>query len=156
MDTPHVIQTRTKHLSWLLETHPVIQAPNHGDAPPSSWAWVEPPMSLSELDDELAIEAERFQRYGGNEPRDPPPKSSINERQNRRNSTNTNRRFSTITRAATIRSVLLDPEEINWDGPDDPANPQNWTDRRKWIITLIIVIMTVNVYVVSNTLLVET
>ncbi|KAJ7347886.1 MFS polyamine transporter [Mycena albidolilacea] len=150
MDTPHVIQTRTKHLSWLLETHPVIQAPNHGDAPPSSWAWVEPPMSLSELDDELAIETERFQRYGGNEPRDPPPKSSINERQNRRTSTNTNRRFSTITRAATIRSVLLDPEEINWDGPDDPANPQNWTDRRKWTITLIIVIMTVNVTFASS------
>ncbi|KAJ7881363.1 MFS polyamine transporter [Mycena olivaceomarginata] len=87
-------------------------------------------MSLSELDDELAIEAERFQRYGGNEPRDPPPKSSINERQNRRTSTNTNRRFSTITRAATIRS--------------------NWTDRRKWIITLIIVIMTVNVTFASS------
>ncbi|KAI5476873.1 Major Facilitator Superfamily protein [Pseudohyphozyma bogoriensis] len=26
-------------------------------------------------------------------------------------------------------------EWVTWDGPDDPANPLNWSKRRKWIIT---------------------
>jgi hypothetical protein len=38
------------------------------------------------------------------------------------------------------------PEEIYWDS-DDPANPQNWTDRRKLHITLTCIVMTVNVCV---------
>ncbi|KAF7335784.1 MFS general substrate transporter [Mycena venus] len=41
------------------------------------------------------------------------------------------------------------PEEIYWD-PDDPANPQNWTDRRKWLITLTCIVMTVNVTFASS------
>ncbi|KAF8217975.1 MFS polyamine transporter [Mycena galopus ATCC 62051] len=140
MDTPHVIKTRSKHLSWLLETHPVIQAPSHGVGDRrSSWAWIEPPMTIAELDSEIAIEQERFHRYGGADPRDPAPKSPQSERPNRR--------FSTITRATT---VLLDPEEINWDGPEDPANPQNWSDRKKWMITAIIVVLTVNVTFASS------
>ncbi|KAK7046612.1 MFS general substrate transporter [Favolaschia claudopus] len=149
MDTPHVIQTRSKHLSWLLETHPVIQAPPapSGDLR-TSWAWLDPPLSIAELEEELAVEEERFRRYGGDDPRDPPPKT---DRQSRRFSSATNatgqprpanRRFSTATRAT---SALMDPEEVNWDGPEDPSNPQNWTVRRKWIITVIVCIMTVNV-----------
>ncbi|KAG2137918.1 MFS polyamine transporter [Suillus clintonianus] len=27
---------------------------------------------------------------------------------------------------------------VDWDGPDDPHNPLNWTYRRKWVATLII------------------
>jgi hypothetical protein len=157
MDTPHVIQTHTRHLSWLLDTHPVIQAPIRDDQPlggPSSWAWVEPPLTLAELDDELAVEEERFRRYGGNEPRDPEPKKSselirqgTTKSRARSGSVNTtNRRFSTITRATTVRSALIDPEEIDWDGPEDPTNPQNWSVRRKWAITVILSVMTVNVY----------
>jgi hypothetical protein len=30
--------------------------------------------------------------------------------------------------AATER----DPDIVDWDGPDDPENPQNWTKGRKW------------------------
>ncbi|KAF8168994.1 major facilitator superfamily domain-containing protein [Mycena galopus ATCC 62051] len=41
-------------------------------------------------------------------------------------------------------------EEISWDGPDDPANPKNWTDRRKWMITLTCILMTVNVTFASS------
>jgi hypothetical protein len=31
-----------------------------------------------------------------------------------------------------------DPFEVWWDGPDDPENPMNWTEKRKWgmIMTL--------------------
>lgn len=25
-----------------------------------------------------------------------------------------------------------DPNLVDWDGPDDPANPQNWTAKKKW------------------------
>ncbi|KAJ6480272.1 MFS polyamine transporter [Mycena sanguinolenta] len=138
MDTPHVIQTRTKHLSWLLETHPVIQAPiNVND---SSWAWVDrPASSLADLDAELSVEEERFRRYGGDSchyPRDPPPKSPTPSRQ-----------FSATARAT---SALLDPEEITWDGPDDQTNPQSWSNRRKWTLTFIVVVMTVNVTFASS------
>ncbi|KAJ7881362.1 major facilitator superfamily domain-containing protein [Mycena olivaceomarginata] len=62
----------------------------------------------------------------------------------------TNRRFSTITRATTVRSALIDPEEIDWDGPEDPTNPQNWSVRRKWAITVILSVMTVNVTFASS------
>ncbi|KAF8205975.1 major facilitator superfamily domain-containing protein [Mycena galopus ATCC 62051] len=137
MDTPHVIKTHSKHLSWLLETHPVIQEPTHtvGDRR-SSWAWVDPPVSIAELDTELAVEEERFRRYDGAYPRDPPPKSP-----------EPNRRFSTITRAT---SALLDPEEIDWDGLDDQANPHNWINAKKWRITFVIILMTVNVTFASS------
>ncbi|KAG8922392.1 hypothetical protein FRC00_007490 [Tulasnella sp. 408] len=26
-----------------------------------------------------------------------------------------------------------DPNVVTWDGPDDPANPQNWSGKKKWI-----------------------
>ncbi|KAJ7240402.1 MFS polyamine transporter [Mycena haematopus] len=137
MDTPHVINTRTKHLSWLLETHPVIQAPaasgNHRAS--SSWAWMEPPMTIAELNSELAIEEERYTRYGGADPRPPESFAAPVPEQ-------ANRRFSTITRAP---SALLDPEELTWEGPGDKSNPQNWSNAQKWFITFIVVIMTVNV-----------
>ena len=31
-----------------------------------------------------------------------------------------------------------DPDIVNWDGPDDPANPQNWSRGRK-VVTVVIV-----------------
>lgn len=27
----------------------------------------------------------------------------------------------------------LDPNIVDWDGPDDPANPYNWTKGKKWL-----------------------
>ncbi|KAF7378068.1 MFS general substrate transporter [Mycena sanguinolenta] len=141
MDTPHVIHTRSKHLSFLLETHPVIQVPTNlnNDPSSSSWAWVgHPASSLADLDAELSVEEERFRRYGGHYPRDPPPRSK---------SSTPSRQLSTIARAT---SALLDPEEITWDGPDDQTNPQNWSNRRKWTFTFIVVVMTVNVTFASS------
>ncbi|KAK7021666.1 major facilitator superfamily domain-containing protein [Favolaschia claudopus] len=34
--------------------------------------------------------------------------------------------------------------QITWDGPEDPANPKNWSVCRKWIITFISVLATLN------------
>lgn len=29
-----------------------------------------------------------------------------------------------------------DPNLIDWDGPDDPENPMNWSTSKKWIVTV--------------------
>lgn len=36
------------------------------------------------------------------------------------------------------------PSPVTWDGPNDPQNPQNWSLRRKWIITLVTSGVTIN------------
>lgn len=33
---------------------------------------------------------------------------------------------------------VKDPNLVTWDGPDDKANPKNWSLRRKWAATLIV------------------
>lgn len=35
-----------------------------------------------------------------------------------------------------------DPNLIEWDGPDDPGNPMNWSKTKKWTTTLMLGIMT--------------
>lgn len=34
---------------------------------------------------------------------------------------------------------------VTWDGPADPLNPQNWSVRYKWLITIVCSLMTINV-----------
>lgn len=36
-----------------------------------------------------------------------------------------------------------DPNSVGWDGPDDPANPQNWPASKKWANIIALSIMTV-------------
>lgn len=67
---------------------------------------------------------EEIRRYGGDEPRDPVPN--------------------------TIPELPKDDSNmVTWDGPTDPTNPQNWSIRYKWFLTVVCIIMTVNVYVLS-------
>jgi hypothetical protein len=40
-----------------------------------------------------------------------------------------------------------DPNVVTWDGPDDPANPRNWSLRRKWLITILFSVTTFCAYV---------
>ncbi|KAI9835114.1 MAG: hypothetical protein M1838_005371 [Thelocarpon superellum] len=35
-----------------------------------------------------------------------------------------------------------DPYLVGWEGPDDPANPKNWTFRRKWSATIVVSLFT--------------
>ena len=35
-----------------------------------------------------------------------------------------------------------DPNIVSWDGPDDPENPQNWSQRTKWTRAMVIASMT--------------
>ncbi|KAG1724530.1 MFS polyamine transporter [Suillus lakei] len=39
---------------------------------------------------------------------------------------------------ATISVTLVDVLIVDWDGPDDPQNPKNWSFRRKWAATAIV------------------
>ncbi len=36
-----------------------------------------------------------------------------------------------------------DPNAVFWDGPDDPQNPMNWTDQRKWLQIVLLSTLTV-------------
>ncbi len=36
-----------------------------------------------------------------------------------------------------------DPNIVSWDGPDDPANPMNWTMRKKWSNVAVLSILTI-------------
>jgi hypothetical protein len=44
----------------------------------------------------------------------------------------------------------LDPNTVWWDGPDDPTNPMNWTDRKKWTNIAIVSLITLITYVLLH------
>jgi hypothetical protein len=35
-----------------------------------------------------------------------------------------------------------DPNIVDWDGPDDPASPLNWTGKKKWTNGALLATMT--------------
>ncbi|RYP53482.1 hypothetical protein DL768_001519 [Monosporascus sp. mg162] len=35
-----------------------------------------------------------------------------------------------------------DPNVVDWDGPDDPENPMNWSDTKKWLNIAVLSILT--------------
>lgn len=39
-----------------------------------------------------------------------------------------------------------DPNVVDWDGPGDPENPQNWTDGRKWGLIAVLAAVTLVTY----------
>ncbi|PYH90222.1 caffeine resistance protein 5 [Aspergillus ellipticus CBS 707.79] len=39
---------------------------------------------------------------------------------------------------------------VDWDGPDDPQNPMNWSDARKWVVIGLISLSSFNVSMVST------
>ncbi|EPQ31185.1 uncharacterized protein PFL1_01373 [Pseudozyma flocculosa PF-1] len=43
-----------------------------------------------------------------------------------------------------------DPNEVGWNGPDDPENPQNWSQKLKWTYTVLGAILTINVTFASS------
>lgn len=36
-----------------------------------------------------------------------------------------------------------DPNIVSWDGPDDPQNPKNWRDSKKWFNIAVLSILTI-------------
>ncbi|KDQ51848.1 hypothetical protein JAAARDRAFT_163244 [Jaapia argillacea MUCL 33604] len=79
-----------------------------------------------ELDEEIRQDETHFEKYGGDEPREPPPNHS------------------------SLQIEKLDPFLVTWDGTDDPTNPQNWSTGYKWAITIICSLLTVNVTFASS------
>jgi|SRR5690242_2975449 len=47
-------------------------------------------------------------------------------------STHTDER--TLSSDAPVQEEARDPNVVDWDGPDDPANPLNWPAKKKWSI----------------------
>ncbi|KAJ3983565.1 MFS polyamine transporter [Lentinula detonsa] len=43
-----------------------------------------------------------------------------------------------------------EPIVVSWDGPDDPHNPQNFSNSRKWVITAVCCALTVNATFASS------
>lgn len=71
---------------------------------------------------------EEFERYGGNNIYDPSPRTPRSE-------------------SRVPSSGMKDPKLVDWNGPEDPENPQNWSKKYKWLITLACIVMTMNVCV---------
>ncbi|TFK32378.1 MFS polyamine transporter [Crucibulum laeve] len=79
------------------------------------------------LEEEISRDEQAFERYGGDDIHEPTPKSE-----------------------PSPPTLPTDTNKVDWDGPDDPSNPQNWSIRYKWIITMVCIIMTVNVTFASS------
>ncbi|KAK1963933.1 major facilitator superfamily transporter [Colletotrichum sublineola] len=43
-----------------------------------------------------------------------------------------------------------DPNVVDWDGPDDPANPLNWSPLKKWANIVVLAVITFNVPLAST------
>ncbi|KAK7451300.1 hypothetical protein VKT23_012641 [Stygiomarasmius scandens] len=78
----------------------------------------------SALDREIADDEHRMEKYGGDDPRDPPEK---------------------MPTPPVVPEQKTDPNMVDWDGPDDPANPQNFSTAKKWIVTAVCIILTLSV-----------
>ncbi|VDC00642.1 unnamed protein product [Peniophora sp. CBMAI 1063] len=91
-----------------------------------------------ELEDEIRSDEQRMEDYGGDDPEEPPEKTPVN---------------SPVVKPAGPPMPWMkphDPNRVEWDGPDDPANPQNWGKPYRWAITLLCGLMTVNVTFASS------
>lgn len=46
------------------------------------------------------------------------------------------------SRRPSNQEPAKDPHLITWNGPDDPENPQNWPESKKWMVTIALSTMT--------------
>ncbi|KZT25535.1 MFS general substrate transporter [Neolentinus lepideus HHB14362 ss-1] len=84
------------------------------------------PVLSEALEQEIARDELRTEKYGGDDPREPA--------------------------ADTIPPTPEegDPNLVSWDGTDDPANPQNWSVKYKWAVTVVCSFLTVCVTFASS------
>ncbi|KAJ8094493.1 hypothetical protein AAF712_012803 [Marasmius tenuissimus] len=87
---------------------------------------IDAPAALSmSLAREIERDENRITAYGGNDVRDPEPEPE------------------------EIPS-MKEKNMVTWDGDDDPANPQNWSVARKWLITAVCITMCLSVSFASS------
>ncbi|CEH14106.1 Synaptic vesicle transporter SVOP and related transporters (major facilitator superfamily) [Ceraceosorus bombacis] len=48
------------------------------------------------------------------------------------------------SRAEKQKEEEDEENRVDWDGPDDPANPQNWSLRKKWWLSGLVIFLTIN------------
>ncbi|KAH9944642.1 MFS general substrate transporter [Amylocystis lapponica] len=109
-------------------------SPLRSSTPRSSTSTLREPPSilLPDVEEEARREELRVEQYGGDDPHEPEPKT----------------RPYALSRPDLREKA--DPNLVGWDGPDDPENPQNWSNRRKWVLTVLCVVMTINVTFASS------
>ncbi|KAG7450861.1 MFS general substrate transporter [Guyanagaster necrorhizus] len=49
-----------------------------------------------------------------------------------------------------LHTAHADPNMVTWDGPDDPMNPQNWPNSKKWVVTVVSVNLALSVSFASS------
>ncbi|KAK4608916.1 Efflux pump vrtL [Fulvia fulva] len=60
-----------------------------------------------------------------------------------RGTSNNMGRNGTLKRGPSTKSTKeKDLNLVTWDGPDDPANPKNWANRRRWLATITVSLFT--------------
>jgi len=74
----------------------------------------------------------RIEAYGGDNPQDPQLKELA------------------APQLPFLPKPNTDPNLVTWNGPDDPANPQNWSFWYKLWLTTVCTLMTLAVYVYSS------
>ncbi|KAI7976211.1 hypothetical protein EIK77_010684 [Talaromyces pinophilus] len=60
---------------------------------------------------------------------------------------------STTEKVKDVEEKAVDPRDpnlVDWDGPDDPENPLNWTTGRKAMMTTSIALITFLTYVIVD------
>jgi hypothetical protein len=45
-------------------------------------------------------------------------------------------------RLSSASTAVTKPSTLSWDNPDDPGNPRNWANRKRWIVTLVVSLFT--------------
>ncbi|KAJ7847612.1 MFS general substrate transporter [Mycena olivaceomarginata] len=48
--------------------------------------------------------------------------------------------INTVHTSSTATIHVNDPEQVivSWDGPEDPENPRNWSNHRRWTVTVVV------------------
>ena len=71
---------------------------------------------------------EYFERYGGDDIHEPPAKEFL------------------VGGPSLVQSeTSVDTNMVSWDSPNDQSNPQNWSIKYKWFVTVVCTIITINV-----------
>lgn len=164
---------------WIHEANKRIMGQTPHGTPPatprqSNVASHQRPAS-GEIDREAETIFRRTARYGGSDPRDPqdrayeptnddagsdesdsatrvPPSPTDPKAKHKHNAHDgeNNDRDSEQGRPRGNPDESKDPNQVEWDGPDDPDNPQNWSQKRKWLLTILASFLTVNVTFASS------
>ncbi|KAJ9479051.1 putative Polyamine transporter 3 (putative) [Pseudozyma hubeiensis] len=163
---------------WLHEAGKLVkgQTPHGTSSRPHQQAKLkaqQPNSDTAELDQEAEAIFRRTARYGGSDPHDPqdhayepaspaddsdsgtrvpssPTHTKPKHEQSHRSQNDDNDHDSDQGRPRGNPDESQDPNQVEWEGPDDPENPQNWSLRRKWALTVLVSMFTVNVTFASS------